>query len=195
MKCNFHSEVEAIGTCVGCGKAICDTCKMELEGKYYCKGCVTTLAQKGKSNIIKNIDIKSFIKKRKVLVVLASILLILLFGLMYFHIVDTSETTILIPKEHLSFKKTFIKLKDWLDEYNSANIFSKSQYSYLDTQFKKRKLIYTPCSLCNGTGQYSCVVCKGKGEYYYYGSYYKCNTCAGKGKYTCPTCKGKGRLD
>jgi len=170
MKCYVHPEKEAIGTCVGCGKAICDNCKMEVEGKYYCKNCIVDLAKKSQANPFKNLNIQSFVEKNKLSIILGSILLMLILSLMYFHIVDTNNGgTILIPKEHMSFNNTFIDLNKWLKDYNEANFYSKTNYSYLDDQFKKRGLIFTTCPLCNGTGKNSydggtCYLCKGSGR-------------------------------
>jgi len=44
MKCYVHPDVEAIGTCTGCGKAICPTCSMEVGGKLVCKPCAEKMA-------------------------------------------------------------------------------------------------------------------------------------------------------
>ncbi len=43
MNCYQHKEREAIGTCVGCGKFICEECCTEIKGKNYCKKCVNEL--------------------------------------------------------------------------------------------------------------------------------------------------------
>ncbi len=40
MKCHNHPKKEAIGTCVSCGKAICEDCATEIKGKLYCKTCI-----------------------------------------------------------------------------------------------------------------------------------------------------------
>jgi len=40
MNCAFHPEKPAVGTCVHCGKFICETCNTEIKGKNYCKKCV-----------------------------------------------------------------------------------------------------------------------------------------------------------
>lgn len=39
MQCYIHDEREAVGTCVSCGKGICEECRVEINGKNYCKGC------------------------------------------------------------------------------------------------------------------------------------------------------------
>ncbi len=44
MKCYVHPDVEAIGTCTSCGKAICSTCSMEVGGKLVCKPCAEKMA-------------------------------------------------------------------------------------------------------------------------------------------------------
>lgn len=43
MNCYVHTERNAIGTCVGCGKFICQECTTEIGNKNYCKKCVATL--------------------------------------------------------------------------------------------------------------------------------------------------------
>ena len=45
MKCFNHATVDAIGTCVGCGKFICETCKTEYKNKFYCKTCLSGLLE------------------------------------------------------------------------------------------------------------------------------------------------------
>ena len=37
MKCFKHSEIEAIGACVYCGKFFCTDCLVDVNGKFYCK--------------------------------------------------------------------------------------------------------------------------------------------------------------
>jgi hypothetical protein len=37
MKCYNHPEVDAIGTCTVCGKAICQECSIDVSGKLVCK--------------------------------------------------------------------------------------------------------------------------------------------------------------
>lgn len=44
MKCFYHPDVEAIGTCTNCGKAICADCSMEVGGKLVCKPCTEKMA-------------------------------------------------------------------------------------------------------------------------------------------------------
>ncbi len=37
LNCYVHNDVEAMGTCVGCGKFICENCNTELKGKIIVK--------------------------------------------------------------------------------------------------------------------------------------------------------------
>lgn len=39
MKCAYHPDVDAIGTCVNCGRGVCVECKTLLGGKIYCQPC------------------------------------------------------------------------------------------------------------------------------------------------------------
>lgn len=48
MKCSVHLEREAVGTCVECGLAFCEECKVVISNKNYCKKCVETVVKKGR---------------------------------------------------------------------------------------------------------------------------------------------------
>jgi len=39
MKCYLHSESEAVGLCVSCGKALCEKCQKLAYGKLFCQSC------------------------------------------------------------------------------------------------------------------------------------------------------------
>jgi len=45
MKCSIHPEVDAVGVCVNCGKAVCSTCRNIVGGKTYCPACVTNVSE------------------------------------------------------------------------------------------------------------------------------------------------------
>ncbi|WP_407638030.1 NINE protein [Bacillus andreraoultii] len=53
LTCYVHNDAEAIGTCVGCGKFICENCNTEINGKNYCKKCVSELLEESKKKIEK----------------------------------------------------------------------------------------------------------------------------------------------
>lgn len=60
MNCTKHSEKEAQGACVYCGKFFCEDCLVEVEGKNYCRDCVSkAFAEKGANNDSKNIVINN----------------------------------------------------------------------------------------------------------------------------------------
>ncbi|MBP1943282.1 TM2 domain-containing membrane protein YozV [Bacillus luteolus] len=59
ITCYIHSEKSSIGTCVGCGKFICEDCNTELKGKNYCKKCVDSLFDENNKKIEKLEDNKS----------------------------------------------------------------------------------------------------------------------------------------
>lgn len=44
MKCYLHNEVDAIGTCTRCGKALCSECAIMVSGKLMCKQCTEQMA-------------------------------------------------------------------------------------------------------------------------------------------------------
>lgn len=43
MKCEKHTEKEAIAACVSCGRGICEDCRLQLAGKNYCQECADKL--------------------------------------------------------------------------------------------------------------------------------------------------------
>jgi TM2 domain-containing membrane protein YozV len=51
MNCYIHSERQAIGTCVGCGKFICEECRTEVSNKNYCKSCVSEIINESKRKL------------------------------------------------------------------------------------------------------------------------------------------------
>jgi hypothetical protein len=40
MKCYYHPEIEAIATCVVCGKGICKICSVDVAGRITCQRCL-----------------------------------------------------------------------------------------------------------------------------------------------------------
>ena len=60
MKCAYHWEADAIGICVGCGRAVCMNCSVLLMNRTYCQACadalfagrVTPQAPKGRSGLL-----------------------------------------------------------------------------------------------------------------------------------------------
>jgi hypothetical protein len=60
MKCAYHWEADAIGICVGCGRAVCVNCRVLLMNRTYCQACadalfagrVTPQAPKGRSGLL-----------------------------------------------------------------------------------------------------------------------------------------------
>ena len=43
MNCSYHTDREAIGMCVSCGKPICSGCKVSLANKFHCNPCAEKL--------------------------------------------------------------------------------------------------------------------------------------------------------
>jgi len=72
MKCEKHPEREAIGVCANCGKAICEECRVEADGKNYCKDCVGKLFEDDKKT-----DLESIIKKFDIYLYIGPILAII----------------------------------------------------------------------------------------------------------------------
>ncbi len=40
MRCYNHPEVDAVGQCMSCGRAVCDDCRVEVQGKLLCRKCL-----------------------------------------------------------------------------------------------------------------------------------------------------------
>lgn len=45
MKCFYHGERDAVGTCSQCGKAVCRDCVEDVGGALLCKGCMVLRLQ------------------------------------------------------------------------------------------------------------------------------------------------------
>ena len=41
--CYKHTDIEAVGACLACGKALCETCGEWFNGRFYCVDCYTTV--------------------------------------------------------------------------------------------------------------------------------------------------------
>ena len=48
MKCATHPNVDAVGVCVNCGRAVCPTCRTVVGGKTYCPACATGVFNEAK---------------------------------------------------------------------------------------------------------------------------------------------------
>lgn len=40
VRCEVHTNEEAVGFCVECGRGVCEDCAVELDNKNYCKECI-----------------------------------------------------------------------------------------------------------------------------------------------------------
>lgn len=40
MKCFNHLEIDAVGTCSSCNKALCRECSLDMNGKLICRDCL-----------------------------------------------------------------------------------------------------------------------------------------------------------
>src|SRR5438094_9593291 len=43
MNCAVHSDVDAVGYCRNCGKAMCSTCVRPVRDVLYCEECLATI--------------------------------------------------------------------------------------------------------------------------------------------------------
>ena len=43
MKCAVHPELDAVGYCRNCGKALCPGCSREVRGMIYCESCLADM--------------------------------------------------------------------------------------------------------------------------------------------------------
>lgn len=48
MKCSNHPDVDAVGVCVNCGRAVCAACRTVVNGKTYCPACATGVSGVGR---------------------------------------------------------------------------------------------------------------------------------------------------
>ena len=44
LKCYTHNDVEAVGACTACGKALCASCALYVDDKMVCKECAERMA-------------------------------------------------------------------------------------------------------------------------------------------------------
>lgn len=42
MKCYEHPTIEAVATCANCGKAICQTCSVDVASRLLCQRCIAS---------------------------------------------------------------------------------------------------------------------------------------------------------
>ncbi|WP_048198900.1 hypothetical protein [Methanocella arvoryzae] len=54
MKCYLHNQMDAVGTCTRCGKAVCSECTLNVNGKIVCKQCAEQLASNPACNTAVN---------------------------------------------------------------------------------------------------------------------------------------------
>lgn len=54
MRCYAHSDREALGACIGCGKGVCLDCLNRISGKMYCNGCV--IEREPSTNSLQNLQ-------------------------------------------------------------------------------------------------------------------------------------------
>jgi len=47
LRCSYHQDREAIGTCTRCGRGICDECNVPVNGRNVCKNCITSMVSRG----------------------------------------------------------------------------------------------------------------------------------------------------
>ncbi|MCA0991405.1 TM2 domain-containing protein [Pseudalkalibacillus hwajinpoensis] len=59
LSCYVHEDQTSIGTCVGCGKFICQECNTEVKRKNYCKACIGEIMIENQSKIEKLEESKS----------------------------------------------------------------------------------------------------------------------------------------
>ena len=58
MKCYYHPEVDAVAICADCGKAICQRCVVNVNGRFLCRQCLaysgTSARGQGTENVLAN---------------------------------------------------------------------------------------------------------------------------------------------
>ena len=43
MKCSNHAKIESVAACAACGRPFCADCVVELDGKSWCRGCLSRI--------------------------------------------------------------------------------------------------------------------------------------------------------
>lgn len=51
--CYVHNDAPSVGTCISCGKFICENCNTEIKGKNMCKKCVDEIFEDNKRKLEK----------------------------------------------------------------------------------------------------------------------------------------------
>jgi len=41
MNCKYHSDINGVNTCSKCGDWLCEKCSIEINGRIYCKSCLS----------------------------------------------------------------------------------------------------------------------------------------------------------
>ena len=57
MRCFYHAEAEAVGTCKHCHRGICSTCAAERNGGLACRGRCETAVDQVSALIARNIQV------------------------------------------------------------------------------------------------------------------------------------------
>jgi len=52
MKCYYHPEVDAVATCTDCGKAICQSCAVNVGGRLLCQQCLASGTARGRAESV-----------------------------------------------------------------------------------------------------------------------------------------------
>ena len=47
MNCAYHPDLESVAFCVTCGRALCVSCRRDVEGSVYCETCLADMVRGG----------------------------------------------------------------------------------------------------------------------------------------------------
>jgi hypothetical protein len=47
MNCAYHPDLESVAFCVTCGRALCASCRRDVEGSVYCETCLADMVRGG----------------------------------------------------------------------------------------------------------------------------------------------------
>jgi len=84
-KCAYHPNRDAVGTCVSCGRLVCDECKAALGGKIYCNPCADKMlvskteavASKGEeqqaTKVVEEMVVQRFLEGKNTKVIVAEL--------------------------------------------------------------------------------------------------------------------------
>lgn len=54
MTCSNHRKIESVATCAACGRPFCAECVVELEGRSWCRACLSRMVKAGAASAVRS---------------------------------------------------------------------------------------------------------------------------------------------